>query len=214
MMSGELIELDRMASESQSHMLAEEIERYSAGTASEGETERWDEHLLVCGECRQLVSEQDDYHAAMRSAARKLGSAAKERVPRSWRWFPVWLPATAALAVVVLCAALWLPRWNRTPAPFAVTLSTARGPAIAANAPARTPLSLTADLTGLPAQSSYRLEVVDAVGRRVWRGSVAGDARKTALPGLGSGIYFARVYSPEGGLLREYELRIGDLPRP
>ena len=105
--------------------------------------------------------------------------------------------------------AVLLPRWNRTEAPIAISLTTVRGPAIEARAPAGRPLRLSPDLTGLPRSASYTMEVVDAVGHSVWKGEVTGSAPSASLPGLAAGIYFARIQSPDGALLREYGLEIG-----
>ena len=209
MTSAEDIVMESLPSESQSHLLPEEIERYSAGGATDDEAARWDEHLLVCDECRRLVSEQDDFRVAMRSAARGLRQSKQERTAWAWHWTPLWVPVAAAVAVLLVVAVMFLPRWNGRQAPFAVTLTTARGPAAAAHAPARTPLSLTPDLTGLPQSASFRLEVVDAMGRPVWQGDYAGSAGKVSLPGLAAGVYFARINSRDGALLREYALEIG-----
>jgi hypothetical protein len=207
MTSAEDIVID-MPSESQRHLRTEEIEKYSAGGASDDETARWDEHLLVCGECRRLVSGQDNFRTAMRSAARGLRQS-EQRTPLAWRWIPLWVPATAAVAALLVAAIVFAPRWNGRQAPFAVTLTTARGPAIAAQAPERRPLSVAPDLTGLPRSASYRLEVVDAVGRPVWQGEYSGGAGRISLPGLSAGVYFARINSQGGTLLREYALEIG-----
>jgi hypothetical protein len=208
MVSAEIIVLRKMPSDSQSHMAPEEVEMYSAGRASEGEAARWDEHLLVCGECRQAVLDQD-YRAAMRSAARELRRPAEGRAPREWRWTPAWVSAAALLAAAAIVTAVLLPRWSRTEAPVAISLTTVRGPSMEARAPAGRPLRLSPDLTGLPARETYRMEVVDAMGRPVWTGDVTRGAPNASLPGLAAGVYFARLRSPEGALLREYGLEIG-----
>jgi hypothetical protein len=207
MVSAEVIVLRKMPSEPQSHMAPEDVERYSAGTASEDESARWDEHLLICGECRRLVLEQD-YRTAMRSAARELRRPEEVRAPRAWPWMPIWLPAAAVLVVAAIITGVLLQRWNRTETPFAVTLTTVRGPAIEARAPAGRPLRLSLDVTGLPPSASYKVEVVNAVGKPVWKGEPAGGAPIAELPALTAGVYFARINSPQGVLLREYELKI------
>jgi hypothetical protein len=66
---------------------------------------------------------------------------------------------------------------------------------------------LQPDLSGLPSWPSYRLEVVDAAGARLWQGVFPGPA----APRMRPGVYFVRLYSPAGELYREYGLEI---PQP
>jgi hypothetical protein len=56
----------------------EEIETYSLGGFSEGETALFDEHLLICDLCRTKVEASDEYIAAMRGAARLIRQAARQ----------------------------------------------------------------------------------------------------------------------------------------
>src|SRR5207302_738657 len=87
------------------------------------------------------------------------------------RWIaPRWIPAFAALGLLLLAAVL-LPRFtgNSQP-PLAVSLAATRGEGMNAVVPAGRSLALTPDLTGLPTDSFYRLEIVDANGAGTWRG--------------------------------------------
>jgi len=92
-------------------------------------------------------------------------------------------------------------------APAVVELQVSRG-GVAAAAPARTPIRLRPDLTGLPAYEHYLLEVVDERGGVRWQGQT-GQSESPVLPGQKAGAYFVRVYSPTRDLLREYALQIG-----
>ncbi len=73
------------------------------------------------------------------------------------------------------------------------------------------PIALTLDLTGLPALSSYGLEIVDAAGRAVVQ-SAAVRSENSLHANLGAGLpagaYFVRVYTPARELLREYALTV------
>jgi hypothetical protein len=81
-----------------------------------------------------------------------------------------------------------------------------------ARAPSGKRLSLTVDLTELPAFPSYRMEIVDATGRLVWQVVAHPENGKITQPttnGLRAGQYYVRLYAPGGALLREFSLGIG-----
>jgi hypothetical protein len=79
---------------------------------------------------------------------------------------------------------------------------------IGASAPAGRPLALTPDLTGLTADSAYRLEIVDEKGARTWQGQFVPAQHAAAVPAQGAGPHFVRIYSSGGELLREYGLDV------
>lgn len=54
------------------HVAGDDLERYSLGETDEGSAARVEEHLLVCGACRDRLTQVDEYHRAMREAAAKL----------------------------------------------------------------------------------------------------------------------------------------------
>ena len=147
------------------------------------------------------MEEHEDYVAALRAAE----ADSRPRAAGRWTWtFPRLIPAFAALAVGILAVAIWVrgPHSGSLPA-AAVVLNASRGPAAEALAPAGSPLDLRPDLSGLPAASSYKLELVDELGKRIWQGAHPGPA----APPLRPGVYFVRIYSTEGRLYREYALR-------
>lgn len=47
---------------------SEDLERYALARIAESETARIEEHLLVCDECRQRLTDLDRYHAALTAA--------------------------------------------------------------------------------------------------------------------------------------------------
>jgi anti-sigma factor RsiW len=187
------------------HIDPEDLERYAMGRASEEELARYEEHLLLCEMCRSALLETDSHVAAMRIAA---AGIRREPVWRPRRWqFPTWVPAAAALVLVLVGVRFF--RWRGTAEiPLAVSLTTTRGVGLEASAPAGRALALTPDLTALSPESFYRLEIVDAQGKKTWEGRYTPADGPAHARAQDSGTHFVRVYSPSGELLREYGLEI------
>jgi hypothetical protein len=180
-------------------MDTEELERYSLGHTSPAEVERIEEHLLVCGLCRTKLDETEGYAIAMKAAAMELDR-------KSGR--PRWLAIAATAACLVLSVSVAL-KWRANPQPaIAVDLVATRANA-AVTAPAGRPLELHLDLTGLAASPVYRVEVVDQTGKQIWRGDVTPPRPTASVPAQSRGIYFVRIYTRSGDLLREYGLQVG-----
>jgi len=190
------------------HWDEEELENYSRGILPEEEAGQVEEHLLTCEPCRRQLSQTEAYIASIRRAGARL--RAEESSPRELGWFPRFGPVMAAalaLLVAVVAFRAWKPGAG---APVAVTLTATRGASGPAQAPTDRPLRLQPVLQGLPALPSYRIEMVDPAGRRLWQG----DLRPAGGPGIiapapPAGLYFVRVYTPSGTLLREYALAVG-----
>jgi len=146
----------------------------------------------------------------MRQASARLRTEPLKRgLP--WLRFPRLVPALAGMAVAIVAAGLWISRPDMGEAhPFAVDLEATRGAAIEARAPAGRWLLLRLDLANLPASSSYRLEMVDRFGSRIYQATVAAQGSKAGfmVPGTQPGIYFVRLYRPPGELLREYGFEV------
>ena len=192
------------------HVDDEEIERYSMGAMPEAAIAPFEEHLLVCEPCQLRLAQTDAYVGAMRQASARLRTEPLKRgLP--WLRFPRLLPALAGMAVAIVAAGLWIGRPDMGEAhPFAVDLEATRGAAIEARAPAGRWLLLRLDLANLPASSSYRLEMVDRFGSRIYQATVAAQGSKAGfkVPGTPPGIYFVRLYRPPGELLREYGFEV------
>ena len=161
------------------HLDEEEIEKYSLGDITQDESSRFEEHLLICEFCQNRVTESDSYVSAMQRAARL-----RRDGPKTGRhgWFVRRLaPTLAAAASVLVLTAAGL-RWVNGPAKwgsraavepaFAINLAATRGNGIEAKAPAGRALTLRLDLAGLQTEASFRLEMVDTLGKRVWQGAV------------------------------------------
>jgi hypothetical protein len=189
------------------HVREADLESYSMHALSQEASARVEEHLLICETCRERLMAADQYVAAMKGAARDLPGQESAPEPSRWRWRRL-IPAFIAVALIAVVA-LSLTR-HATPAPFAVSLRTMRGPATLVRAPSRRPLALQLDLAGLAASPSYRIEMVDQSGNRVWQGAIANPAAaaSVAVPPQTRGMYLVRVAMPSGETLREYRLEI------
>jgi hypothetical protein len=194
-------------SEMHSHVDAEDLERYSMGASPLRRTPFIEEHLLTCDVCRDRLREIDSYLLAMRTSSEQLRRDEKAARRREWRipaWFPVM--ATVAFGIVLVVAT---PLFVGPPGPLvAVSLTALRSGGAGNSAPSDRELMLHPDLTGLPEDSSYRLEIVDQTGHTVRQGQLTRPQNRIQVRGLGAGLYFVRVYLPAGELLREYGLRI------
>lgn len=183
------------------HLRTEDIERYSLGELPEDLSDSFEEHLLLCESCRNQVQEHDEFVRSMQLAGNqiRISATARQMEGRARHWGLILAAASLVVTAVIFA---WTHGSARTE--FAVNLSAMRGAAAVAAAPANRPLVLHPDLTGLPAASSYRIEVVDASGRAVWSGTAPG----ATLPALRPGMYFVRIYSGRSELLREYGLQV------
>jgi hypothetical protein len=125
---------------------------------------------------------------------------------------------TGLAGAVVLVIAAWSLLLLRAPSltAEAVTLKTLRGDDDVAQAHSNRPLDLSLDLGDLsrsaPDARPYRLEMVDAVGGLLWtKTAVSPDSGKIAARveiRLNAGVYWVRLYSASGKLLREFGLRL------
>ncbi len=197
------------------HPTEDTIEEYCFRRLSADAKQALEEHLLLCESCQQAFDRTEEYIRLMKAVAAKSGAV------RSKPWLVVgeraYVLSAATLAVVFT---LLLPRVHTTiSAPAArVTLATLRGGTAGStivSAPAMRPLDLAVDVTNLSIPSKgVRLEMVDAGGHRVWSGTppVSGNSTGPIVAhvdaGLKSGIYWVRLSSAEGELLREFGLQI------
>src|SRR6185369_2599444 len=107
---------------------------------------------------------------------------------RQWhtrRFIPRMIPVLSAASLLALAVVgLRYTGHGSSPA-IAVNLEATRGAGIDAHAPAGRGLLLNLELSGLPAQESYRVEAVDRLGKVVWQGNVGARDSKAAasLPG-------------------------------
>ena len=195
-----------MTPEHKCHPDGDHMEEYALGIASKEEAALLEEHLLTCEECRGRLTGTDVFVRSMRRASAQLRSAPR----REWRpWMlPRFAPVLAAALAVLLFAIGWRVIREPAAAPVAVTLIATRG-AAAMQAPAGRPLLLQPDLEGLSVLPEYRVEIVDAIGRVMSQTVLRGSApQPVTAPAARAGLYFVRVYGPDGSLLREYGLEV------
>jgi hypothetical protein len=140
------------------------------------------------------------------------GPVLVERVHRRWRQTlaPYLVAAGVVLALIPLGLLRIKPLWEKAQM---VQLRTWRGPAGNTAEKAGRSLVLNQNLMGIPRHDSYRIELVDREGRLIWQqvipatGTEVLQAKSAALR---SGLYYVRAHAAPEGLLREYELRIGE----
>jgi hypothetical protein len=198
-----------------SHLDDADLEQYSMGRLLATRLAPFEEHLLACESCQDRLLETEAFVNAVRSVSPKLRAASEP--PWRDRFFgqrPTWVAAFAMGFVLLGLGRIWLVRPREAPTDFAaVLLDSSRGieGLAVAKAPAGKPLALTIDLTELPALPSYRLEIVNSVGKQVWQtaaGAREGKIAQRSANGLRAGQYYVRLYTPGGKLLREFGLRI------
>lgn len=201
-----------MALNTDRHMDGDEVERYSTGTICEAESTRIEEHLLVCEVCRNRVTESDEQLAALRRAAMDWRRQPRRETLRIW--FPRLIPALSAVCLAGLLAlvGLWLGSRTTATQAYAVNLISTRGSGIGEKAPQNRPLNLSLELSGIAVHPSFRVEIVNRQGTVLWEGTAQPRHSKAAItvPGMHAGLYFVRVYSPSGDLLREYGIDVGN----
>jgi hypothetical protein len=186
------------------HIEETTLERYSMGSLEEEAAVEVEQHLLLCETCCARVTEADSYVRAMKRAAQELPD------PEPSRWnLRLLLPAFAVCTLLIAAAVVkFSPSIERPPATIA--LFTMRGTDTQAHGPSQRPLILRPDLTGLPAASSYRLDLVSVSGAPLWQGILSAEAQPPAalVPPQRRGVYFVRLSLPSGQLLREYALEL------
>ena len=209
-----------LLSESAGHLTEDLLEEYLFGRVGEPELARLEEHLFVCLSCQNKLEELDTCIALI-----KYGTSAWERdqklsgaklLPWPRMSFGRGAFLGAALAVGLACAVVLGGRTfshHQPAAPSTVKLMAMRGGASdgLAQAPAGRPLELTLDSNTLTPQAGYRLEIVNQEGREIWSGvPVAAGATLSALitKSPRPGVYWIRLYSAGGELLREFGMRV------
>jgi hypothetical protein len=177
------------------------LENYAFDRLPADKLVAFEEHLLICEKCQWRLDRTDQHIQLMKAATAAYVTEHPDGPPvrsrkRGLRW-----NAAAAAAVLLLTCMTALVSW-RTPSgePRVVVLDAYRG--AASEAPAGKPLDLKIDLKDVPPAAGYRVEIVDATGRRVWFGGT--PARLTK--GLSPGAYWVRLSTDAGEPLREFGL--------
>ena len=200
------------------HPTEETLERFLLHQMQEEELENMETHILACDSCVARLEELEIQIAATKIALAELHNQtvaenyAKQSSSR-WNWFRShgWslAGATAALALAITIT----PRFANV-APFETEVSAYRGSETIA-IPAGRPLLLHLNAKDLPAEP-VSVEVVNAEGNQVWKGSNAINHEKVdaKLPELkDKGNYLLRLYASgkdgaPGDLLREFSFDV------
>lgn len=190
------------------HFSAETLEEYAFNRLSEAATEALEEHLLLCTLCQNKLKAVDEYILLMKhvSAQRELE---RTSIGRRW-WWGALVGGSTAMAVLVMAVLMESRRVEPTAALEQVELAAFRGDEEMAHSGAGHPINVVIDASDLSGSSRYRVEVVNTSGRMVWRGpTIAAEGRLSALISarLKRGIYWVRLSTLEGELVREYGLR-------
>jgi len=201
------------------HPTEEILEAYVFHRLSEPLVAQVEEHLLICPQCQDVVAESDQFVSAFQAAGRfPVPATGLDR----WGW---WNGLNAAahfaqktslapiFALVILALVVVWKHPTEAPPPVAVSLSSLRGADPLAPAPAGRPLQLSIEspdlAPGLTSGREYRVELVDAAGRPVWKGGASttdGKLIARMSKPLSSGVYWVRLYGANSELLREFGL--------
>jgi len=218
------------------HPIEETLEAFALRRLPEVQAAIVEEHLLVCEACQNSVENIDEYllflkpalaEFAKRPATLRQGPAwLREKLWEiSWerirafaglsRPLPaaIWASAMAISLAACMLAASVVWRTDRNSPAATVALAAFRGGSGEAVAlgPAHRPLDLSIDIGELPASPDYRVEVVTSAGKHAWGGipQVSSSGLSAHVEGgLRAGMYWARLYSSNGELLREFGLRV------
>jgi hypothetical protein len=198
-----------------SHPNEEILEDYALHRLSEELTAQLEEHLLICRICQDALAETDEFVAAIRIG---VGHPVPDVIQTEPRWqdkfrslFP--LVAKMSLVPVVVVTVLGFLAIRQPSAenatPVAVNLTSFRGVSVLAPAPSGKPLQLNIQSPDLMPGTDYRVELVDATGGPIWKGtSTDSDGKLVVMmtkPLIG-GVYWVRVYGAGSELLREFGL--------
>lgn len=194
-----------------SHPNEDEIEEFVFGRLKGAELEEFEEHLLVCEQCRRRLTETENFVASTRAATRKiLGAPAPSPKPR--RFSPPAFAFAGALAVALVTLSFFFLPKLREAQP--VDLVAERG-STQIDARAGTPLKLRLKLSDLDESAVRSLEIVNAQGARMYTAPVSatGGYILHDAPALPQGQAWIRLYAqpspaPAALPVREYSLRV------
>ncbi len=189
------------------HPLEEVFDEYIFNRLSEDQCACFEEHLLACQSCRQELEKTEQYIRAFKSCA--LDYKVEKRPARLRHVF-----AFAALAAVAAAVAIAIPYRTHADHSVPLELVSLRGGAedSVAHAHAGAGIDFRIDCTDLGETSGLRVEVVDALGGAIWSGAAVAQTGSNLISAhvgrrFSAGVYWVRLYSPQGELLREFGVR-------
>jgi hypothetical protein len=181
------------------HQSDDRLELYALQRLTGSEVEQIEEHLLICPSCIGRLEEI----GAFALAAREDLKTYAERPQRSWfGWLKPRFAFPALAAALLLLGVYWTSGARRLTPIASLQLTALRGGMPTVEAARETDLTLT----DAPSTAAlFHLEVVDAAGSRVWKGT--GTEAKIHRS-LAPGDYFVRLFSSTGRLLHEYGFHV------
>ncbi len=204
------------------HPTDDELEMYSMGRASELETIRIEEHVLLCGYCQDRLQDADEFVALMKDTTNEIAAREDAALDKQGRartvagavermGTPVITGLAAIVAVTIGFAVYQNQRAVSTPTgEAAIHLVANRGagmtPVIGSNASS---VLLSMDTSGLP-EERLAVVVVAEDGSPVWASQVEprnNRALASVRQSLRAGQYFCRL-SSKSVLLREFAFRV------
>ena len=202
----------------QQHVLDENLEAYVLRQLQEEETEVLEDHLLLCHNCQQRLTETQQRIQATRTAARRIReeeerSSFRRPLARFFSSLVVSRPAWAAVAAMAVALVVFTPRVQQSTLSYEeVNLTVMRGEEAAFDADHGRRLRLHLDVRDLEVSAIARIAIVSAEGVPVWGSRIArptGDALVVSIDRhLDAGQHWVRVLSPSDQILREYSLRL------
>jgi len=186
------------------HLEDDELDRYSLGAIPEAELPDFEEHLLLCAECRSRLAAADEFAGLFRAAASQPEAAPRRRQSTFRRPAIAW-PVAAVLAAGLCLVVVSLRDSSQTPS--TVYLNALRGPESSVHVTAGKPLEVVFDVEPSDASAAYEARVADSDGREFLRVPPHTRDRHLAVhvQGLGPGMYWVRLYRKGNGeLLAEY----------
>lgn len=203
--------------ELRSHPPEEVLERYAMHRATDAELEQVEEHLLICGKCRDALDESERWVTLMKTALPAGPARPVEARWRRWwqsfagteddqnRWYhqarvPVYVGALAVLLVAVSVT----PALREKNSPVQeIRLEALRGNDLRVEVAADRPAQLQfMDLAA--EQGVLKAAIVTASGSPVWEGPVHSSGAR--IPALRPGSYWVRIFNSSGEQIKEYGL--------
>ncbi len=183
----------------ESHLTEDALEVYTLGRlSSEEDIAAVEEHLLVCGHCQTRLEKMDEFVEAAVAGTKAI--AASPEPNRYRNYLPIAIAASAALMVFIPGLL------EQKTEPTSIDLVAVRNES-RLSVPARKPLNLKPDLTGL-SEAAYAWELSGADGDVKAKGQLTLNGR-LSVSGLAEGQYWLRL-KPAGHqeILREFSLSV------
>jgi Putative zinc-finger len=187
------------------HESEDRLELYALRRLPDSEVELVENHLLVCGACRERLEEVSAFAFSMRATLKD--HPVMKSGTRRFAWLTPQLGMAGAFAAILLAVGIfWASRDAHILPVASLQLTALRGSEIKTVVRAR-----ELDLAFTDASASSRLDIVDAGGITVWTGTLrsgAGRVEAKITQVLTPGDYFARVSTGPGQPQHEYQFRV------